>query len=485
MAHGLTRLASLLLLLLLAAGPARARTPEGRERPRSGIYNPWVEGLKAMQLSGVLYQRFLSGSVIPAMKAQTEIGCKVASSWCDVMAGKKPVTSHVREMTERTASGLRYDGLIQSMGKQLFGSATFRGEKVLAENDFFRLTYIPPAGGTPRKAAVFHVGGFLPYGDRIFRFLPESNLFKPMHDRGLPIYAMELKKDCKKVGRCSLESIIDTIDSFSDVAHRHNGQKMVLEGYCGLGIQALSYLAAQPGKADRKFSVAALMVAPVDGLACKKISEVFRAIPDSVQQTGRNLALAAGRKVPGEAIGASMDLSLGALFDKTPGGRFAAGFRDGSWANVRSVRDLTPAQRKDLAGAYWISPQGAARQPMPLDVIDLSSGLWRTGVRDGRIPGAYHGKPLDLKAIRDKTRIKLVGFYGAKDDVVNQETADPLKQIFGPRYTHVVHPGAGHISYVLSPDRWKPGTQKAFDPNPIDVVLGLHGAARSSTPPGQ
>ena len=488
MARGLTRLFALCLLLLLAvAGPALARSPE-RERSRSkaGIFNPWVEGLKAMQLSGVLYQRFLSGSVIPAMKAQTEMGCKVASSWCDVMAGKKPVTAHVREMTERTASGLRYDALIQSMGKQLFGSARFRGEKVLAENDYFRLTYIPPAGGKPRKAAVFHVGGFLPYGDRIFRFLPESNLFKPMHERGLPIYAMELKKDCKKdVGRCSLESIIDTIDSFSNVAHRHNGQKMVLEGYCGLGIQALSYLAARPGDADRKFSVAALMVAPVDGRACKKISEVYSAIPDSVQQAGRNLALAAGRKVPGEAIGASMDLSLGALFDKTPGGRFAAGFRDGAWANVRRIGDLSPAQRKDLAGAFWISPQGAARQPMPLDVIDLSSGLWRAGIKDGRIPAAYHGKPLDLKAIRDRTQIKVVGFYGGKDDVVNQETADPLKQILGPRYTHVVHPGAGHISYVLSPERWKPGNQKAFAPNPIDVMLGLHGAPLSATSPRQ
>jgi hypothetical protein len=480
----------LILALLLLACSARARTlrtqAEGRSRPRTGFVNPWVEGLKAMQLSGVLYSRFLTGTVIPAMKATTETNARVMRSWCDVMAGKKTAATHVREMTDRTVSGLRYDPLIHTLGKQLFGSAKFRGEKVLAENDYFRLTYIPPRRGQPKQAAVFHVGGFLPYGDRIFRFLPETNLFKPMHDRGLPIYAMELKErscspegraggaDKINVGRCSLDRIIDTIDQFSDVAHRHNGHRMVLEGYCGLGIQALSYLAAKPETADRKFSVAALMVAPVEGRACKKISEVYSRIPDTVHEANRNLAVAMGSRVPGYAIGASMDVSLGALYDKSPAGRFTAGFENGSWAGVRRISDLTPGQRRNLAGAYWISPQCATKHPMPLSVIDLSSNLWRVGIRNGRIPARYHGRQLSLQAIRDNTKIKVVGFYGSKDEVVNHQTAEPLKQIFGQRYTHVVHPGAGHIAYVLSPERWSQAHKKAFDPNPVDVMLRLH-----------
>jgi hypothetical protein len=246
---------------------------------------------------------------------------------------------------------------------------------------------------------------------------------------------------------------------------------MVLEGYCGLGIQAISYLAAKPRTADRKFKVAALMVAPVDGRPCTKISDVYSKIPKPVQQANRNLAVMMGSRVPGLAIGATMDLSLGAQFDKSPGGRFTAGFKDGSWAGVRSVADLTPKQRKNLAGAYWISMQNAAKNPMPLSLVDLSSGLWEEGIRGGRIPARYHGRQLNLKTIRDKTAIKVVGFYGGKDDIIKDKTAEPLKQALGPRYTHVVHPKAGHISYVLSPGRWSAGHEKAFDPNPIDVML--------------
>lgn len=426
-----------------------------------------------MQLSGVLYQRFMTGSVLPAMKATTEMNTEVMRSWCGVMAGKKSAATHVRQMTDKTLSGLRYDSLIQTMGKKLFGSARFKGERVLCENDFFRLTYIPPVKGLKTKAtAVFHVGGFLPYGDGIFRFLPETNLFKPMRERGLPVYAMELKDGrSRNVGRCSLEKVIDTIEQFSDVAFRHGGHKMVLEGYCGLGMQAISYLAAKPRTADRKFNVATLMVAPVDGRPCKKISDVYTNIPTSVRQANRNLAVMMGSRVPGLAIGMSMDLSLGAQFDKSPGGRFTAGFKDGSWAGVRRIADLTPQQRKNLAGAYWISLQGAAKNPMPLSLVDLASGLWQVGIEDGRIPARYHGRQLNLKTIRDNTTIKVVGFYGGKDDIINDKTAEPLKQILGPRYTHVVHPKAGHISYVLSPGRWSAGHEKAFDPNPIDVIL--------------
>jgi hypothetical protein len=44
--------------------------------------------------------------------------------------------------------------------------------------------------------------------------------------------------------------------------------------------------------------------------------------------------------------------------------------------------------------------------------------------------------------------------------------------IFGDRYRHVVHPLAGHISYVMSPGQWLTSHPMAFKPNPIDLILG-------------
>jgi hypothetical protein len=35
----------------------------------------------------------------------------------------------------------------------------------------------------------------------------------------------------------------------------------------------------------------------------------------------------------------------------------------------------------------------------------------------------------------------------------------------------VVHPVAGHISYVLSPRLWKSSDPRSFRPNPIDLLL--------------
>ena len=51
------------------------------------------------------------------------------------------------------------------------------------------------------------------------------------------------------------------------------------------------------------------------------------------------------------------------------------------------------------------------------------------------------------------------------------KTASILVRLFGDRYTHVVHPWAGHISYVLSPKIWSPKHPKALAPNPIDLLL--------------
>ena len=98
---------------------------------------------------------------------------------------------------------------MQTLGKEIFGAAVYKGEKRLVETDHFTLTYIPAKEGTTKqKAALFHVGGILPYSDELFRFIPEVSFFDRFIERGIPVYAMELRGDkdtIKNYGNLNLE----------------------------------------------------------------------------------------------------------------------------------------------------------------------------------------------------------------------------------------------------------------------------------------
>ena len=55
--------------------------------------------------------------------------------------------------------------------------------------------------------------------------------------------------------------------------------------------------------------------------------------------------------------------------------------------------------------------------------------------------------------------------------MVPDSTAHCLMSVLGDRYTHVVHPHAGHISYILSPGAWGAKHKRRLDPNPVDLLL--------------
>ena len=118
---------------------------------------------------------------------------------------------------------------------------------------------------------------------------------------------------------------------------------------------------------------------------------------------------------------------------------------------------------------------------MPVALSEVYRDLFLRGVDDDLVlPIEYRGKPLSLTAIRDRTSIELLGFYGGKDPVVPDSTASVLSRGFGDRYTHVVHPHAGHISYVMSPGAWGPDHKYAFEPNPIERLTALHAKNQAS-----
>lgn len=442
------------------------------------VYTRSCEELsRAAGLNLYLFNKMIEGGVMPAMSTMLEINSTVADSVLRTIGGDRQLSTHLDEMSARTLSGMKFQQLVGSFGKQLFGSATFEGERVLAQDDLFRLCYLPPlAPAHESEAALFHVGGFLPFGDRIFRFLPGANLFQPFLERGIPVYLMELRGDATELanlGDCSFDRFIDTVDELTGVAFEHHGRRqMLLEGYCGLAMPGLSFVAAHPRRARERFRVAFTMVAPVDGRECALLLEPVEALPQGLMAAGYMMSELTGGVVSGASLRAGIDLPLGTLFHKTPLGLFAAGWNSMRYHRVERLEQLDFDQRRELAGAYWISPENCDRFPIAVDMARFSGALWTEGVGDDlRIPYSYRGRALDLRTIVEEAGLELVGFYGGRDKVVPEATARVLERNLGERYTHVVHPRAGHISYVLSPEIWRPGARNALDPNPIDLVL--------------
>jgi hypothetical protein len=126
---------------------------------------------------------------------------------------------------QKLHSASRYGMLVKTIGRQLYGSARFPREQVLWTNDYLKLSYLPADedAKNPPGFALFHVGGFLPYSDRIFRILPESNLFSHFISRGIPVYALELKDESCRLNLrdITMERVIEDIDWLADLAWEH------------------------------------------------------------------------------------------------------------------------------------------------------------------------------------------------------------------------------------------------------------------------
>ena len=434
------------------------------------------DSIRLLELGSTSSHRLFEGSVAPAMHAVVQVQQDVAGSALDCLRGERRWREAAGETWQRLRAGLRYGSLVSSWGKQLFGSACFAGEQVLSEDEFLRLSYLPPAEGVPAQpVALFHAGGGIPYSDRIFRMLPEANFYDRFRERGIAVYAMELRGDRHQVdyAKLDLDTLIDSIERLSSVAFEHCGRrKMILEGYCGHGMQMLGYVAAKPEDADAKFAAIATFVAPIDGSECKELSEIVLLMPEPWIDGSTALWRLLGGYVPGDAMRSGLDLSLRTTFHKTPLGYFVAGWAQKELGAAHGVSELTPPQRRDLAGAYWISPDNANRFPIPVGLSSYATALFRRGIgKDGSIPFAYRGQPLSLQALRERTHMPVFGFYGGRDVMVPDRSAYVLLSVLGERYRHVVHPQAGHISYVLSPRMWKPSDPRGLRPNPIDLLL--------------
>jgi len=434
------------------------------------------ESLRALRAASNTWHSVLEADLFPAWESLIDVGADLSSKLGEAAEGERDLASVSREAAERLYAGTRYAELVRTLGRELYGTATFAGEERLAQDRYFRLSYLPPPSGAARAPfALFHAGGTIPYGDRIFRLLPEYNFFAPFLARGVPIYAMELRGDREELdyGDLTLERYIDSLEQLASRARVHaGGGKLALEGYCGNGSQALAYLAAKPEHAEATFGLFASFVTPVDGRACQSLAAAIKDVSPDVAEASAARWEDGDGYVPADYLRMGIDLNLRASFYKSTLGYFMAGWQRPELNQVRSVDDLSSFQRRDLAGAYWISADCARRFPVPIGIARFTARLFSDGISArGELPASYHDEALSLERVRDQTSLRLLGFYGGQDPVVPDATGRCLELLLGARYTHVVHPQAGHITYVMSPKAWDPAHARGLSPNPIDVMI--------------
>ncbi len=432
--------------------------------------------IRTLRLGTYTTHQLLEGNVFPAMDAMVSMAEQWNASLVSSLREGRGLHGFAADTWDRFRAASRYERLMHSMGRELYGSARFPGETVLASDEYLKLTYIPPKEGVERQpVSLFHAGGGIPYGDRIFRFLPEANFYDRFLERGIPVYAVELRGDRFEINYAglTLDHLVDAFADFSAMAFEHNQRrKMVLEGYCGHGMQTLAFVAARPEEADERFSLACTFVSPYDGRECTELSQLSLLTPDMAHEMSFAMFQLLGGYVQADAMRFSLDLGLKTLFHKTPLGHFSAGWAQTGYAKVRAIGDLDATQRRDLAGAYWISSESARRFPLPVGLARFASKLFTKGIsKHGDIPFSYKGRPLSFRTILDRTRLPIIGFFGGRDVMIPDRTAYGVMALMGNRYTHVVHPHAGHISYVLSPKSWVARHPKGLDPNPVDLIL--------------
>ncbi len=432
--------------------------------------------VKSWQYAAWTTNRVLEGNVFPTLGALVDVQRSLGRSVTGVARGDSSVRETARDLGARAVSAARWSRLVGRLGREIFGSARWPGERMLAEHGPFRLTYIPPAADVEAsRTAIFHAGGSIPYGDGIFRLTPEHNLYGRFVERGIGVYAMELKGDRyhNRYGDLTMDALVEATDHLTQVAHGHHGRRLVLEGYCGHGTQALAFLCSRPDAVRERIRAFATFVSPIDGTRCERISAAVRRAPDGLMDAQYALFERLGGYFPGDPARVGLDMALGSMFHKTHIGYMTAGWMNATVGTARTLDDLSASGRRDLAGAYWISPEMARRYPIPVGIARYTTALFTQGVgRDGSLPWkSPEGTPLSLATLRDQTDLEVLGFYGGLDVVVPDATAHCLMGLLGERYMHVVHPNAGHISYVLSPGSWRPGARKPLTPHPIDLLL--------------
>lgn len=387
----------------------------------------------------------------------------------------------LNDWTERQKSAINFQRFVQTFGKELFGSATYDGEKLLAENDLFKLTHIPVKKGVEKRASMFHLGGFVPYSDNLFRLLPKANFFDRFIENGIDVYEMKCKCDTTRYNAqlldLSVERIIESAHVFSDIAFEHAGrEKMILEGYCGTGVHTYTAYLADPESMARKFSLIATFVSPLDAKQCTIFEQMHEILAYLNPEDS---------SVDGRTICSLLDTIQERVFEKTPLGALVHGWKNKEYAKIEKIEDLSHRQQSELAAWYWLSLEHGSLYPLSKDLYAFYSRLFTLGVsKAGVLPYEHKGQVINLNDLK-KTGIKVLAFLGDKDHLVDFRTADVLRDILSKQCEIVVHEKTGHVAYIFNPNRWQKDDPRAFKPDILETIFRHLPAESAAAKPAQ
>lgn len=446
-------------------------------RPRSAKTAPPPIDMKIQdyaRLQGLLLYQFmaLKSSVIPFTSEMMEL------NRIGMALDPKQMLS---DWTERQKSAINFQRFVQTFGKELFGSAIYDGEKLLAENDLFKLTHIPVKKGVEKRASMFHLGGFVPYSDNLFRLLPKANFFDRFIENGIDVYEMKCKCDTTRYNAqlldLSVERIIESAHVFSDIAFEHAGrEKMILEGYCGTGVHTYTAYLADPESMARKFRLIATFVSPLDAKQCTIFEQMHEILAYLNPEDS---------SVDGRTICSLLDTIQERVFEKTPLGALVHGWKNKEYAKIEKIEDLSHRQQSELAAWYWLSLEHGSLYPLSKDLYAFYSRLFTLGVsKAGVLPYEHKGQVINLNDLK-KTGIKVLAFLGDKDHLVDFRTADVLRDILGKQCEIVVHEKTGHVAYIFNPNRWQKDDPRAFKPDILETIFRHLPAESAAAKPAQ
>ena len=447
-------------------------------RPRSAKTAPPQADMKIQdyaRLQGLLLYQFmaLKSSVIPFTSEMMEL------NRIGMALDPKQMLS---DWTERQKSAINFQRFVQTFGKELFGSAVYDGEKLLAENDLFKLTHIPVKKGVEKRASMFHLGGFVPYSDNLFRLLPKANFFDRFIENGIDVYEMKCKCDTTRYNAqlldLTVERIIESAHAFSDIAFEHAGrEKMILEGYCGTGVHTYTAYLADPESMARKFRLITTFVSPLDAKQCTIFEQMHEILAYLNPEDS---------SVDGRTICSLLDTIQERVFEKTPMGALVHGWKNKEYAGIEKIEDLSHRQQSELAAWYWLSLEHGSLYPLSKDLYAFYSRLFTLGVsKAGVLPYEHKGQVINLNDLK-KTGIKVLAFLGDKDHLVDFRTADVLLDILGSKQCEiVVHEKTGHVAYIFNPNRWQKDDPRAFKPDILETIFRHLPAESAAAKPAQ
>jgi hypothetical protein len=254
-------------------------------------------------------------------------------------------------------------------------------------------------------------------GANILAFLPEENKSYTHYfaNHGFPTYIRILKdiRDNPAVQVMTGEE--DTRDTarFCEIIRERHGRPLTLNGYCQGGFNALCTLLS--GRVDGLVDAFITCVSPMDGTRSEGLRKFLSDLPDRFNDLAYGTkTLPNGNQVAdGELMG--WVYKLKSIEKESPVVTY-----------IRDIMMLRPRNREikipKTAAAinYWLVHE---RRDLPLPITRFSFDSYNIPITDdGTLPVKLFGEKLNLKRIAQK-KIPWLICYGAKDDLVEKETA--------------------------------------------------------------